>query len=101
MDEVHLRGIDPIIETGQAISPSGLSRGKGPGFAELLRGAVEAVNHMQHESGRLEDAVAKGESMNIHQAIIAGEKAGLSFQLMMQVRNKILDAYQEVMRMQI
>jgi flagellar hook-basal body complex protein FliE len=56
---------------------------------------------MSHEAGRLEDAVAKGEDVNIHQAVIAGEKAGLSFQLLMKVRNKMIDAYQEVMRMQV
>ena len=73
----------------------------GPGFNDLLKNAVEAVNAMQHEAGRLEDAVAKGESVNIHEAVIAGEKAGLSFQLLMQVRNKMIEAYQEVMRMQV
>ena len=77
------------------------SQTNGPGFGELLKNAIETVNHMQHESGRLEDAVAKGEDVNIHQAIIAGEKAGLSFRLMMQMRNKLLEAYQEVLRMQV
>lgn len=101
MDDLHIRAIDPSISPISSNPSPSLSPGKGPGFAELLRGAVEAVNHMQHEAGHLEDAVAKGESMNIHQAIIAGEKAGLSFRLMMQVRNKLLDAYEEVMRMQI
>lgn len=56
---------------------------------------------MQHEAGRLEDSVASGENVNIHQAVIAGEKAGLSFRLLMQVRNKMVEAYQEVMRMQV
>ncbi|HBP88186.1 MAG TPA: flagellar hook-basal body complex protein FliE, partial [Nitrospiraceae bacterium] len=49
----------------------------------------------------LEEAVAHGENVNIHQAVIAGEKAGLSFKLLMQVRNKVIDAYQEIMRMQV
>ena len=59
------------------------------------------VNEMQHEAGRLEDAVVKGENVSIHQAVIAGEKAGLSFKLLMQVRNKMIEAYQEVIRMQV
>ncbi len=71
------------------------------GFSELLKNAVESVNSLQHAAGRLEDAVAKGEDVNIHQAVIAGEKAGLSFRLLMQVRSKMIDAYQEVMRMQV
>jgi flagellar hook-basal body complex protein FliE len=56
---------------------------------------------MQHEAGRLEEAVANGQNANIHQAVIAGEKAGLSFKLLMQVRNKMVEAYQEIMRMQV
>ena len=71
------------------------------GFGDVLKQAVENVNSMLHEAGRLEDAVARGESVNIHQAVIAGEKAGLSFRLLMQVRNKMIEAYQEVMRMQV
>ena len=99
---------DLTIRTGEAFqniqppstsAPKGQSQGQD--FMGLLKGAVERVNAIQHESGRLEDAVARGESMNIHQAVIMGEKAGLSFRLLMQVRNKMLDAYQEILRMQI
>lgn len=81
--------------------PSRAPARTGPSFGDMIRHAIESVNHLQHESGRLEDAIARGESVNLHQAIIAGEKAGLSFRLMMQVRNKLVDAYQEIMRMQV
>ena len=101
MDEMQIREIDPAMASLAKDALRGVSPSTGPGFGELLKHAVEAVNHMQHESGRLEDAVARGEDVNIHQAIIAGEKAGLSFRLMMQVRNKVLEAYQEVLRMQV
>ena len=101
MDELQIRGLEPIIAPSGVKSLPSQASGNSQGFAELLRDAVEAVNHLQHEAGRLEDAVAKGENMNIHQAIIAGEKAGLSFRLMMQVRNKMLEAYEQVMRMQV
>ena len=101
MDDLHIRGIDALVGTKNSIGSSEPMRSTGPGFGELLKQAVESVNHMQHESGRLEDAVARGENANIHQAIIAGEKAGLSFRLMMQVRNKLIEAYQEVLRIQV
>ena len=101
MDEMRIRGIDPVLDALAADAVQGPSQTNGPGFGELLKNAIETVNHMQHESGRLEDAVARGEDVNIHQAIIAGEKAGLSFRLMMQMRNKLLEAYQEVLRMQV
>ena len=95
-----IKGIESIPEpfggsVSKRTSPAGHE------FSDVLKNAVESVNSMQHAAGRLEDAVAKGEDVNIHQAVIAGEKAGLSFRLLMQVRNKMLDAYQEVMRMQV
>lgn len=101
MDDLTIRGFESLagINERGVVTPGRPADSQG--FVELLKGAVDTVNQIQHESGRLEDAVARGENMNIHQAIIAGEKAGLSFQLLMQVRNKLLDAYQEVSRMQI
>ncbi|RMH36110.1 MAG: flagellar hook-basal body complex protein FliE [Nitrospirae bacterium] len=81
--------------------PSPTQARTGLRFGQLIQQAIESVNHLQHESGRLEDAIARGDSVNLHQAIIAGEKAGLSFRLLMQVRNKLVDAYQEIMRMQV
>lgn len=100
MDYSTIKSIETIPEPfgSSPVKPTGQG---GPGFGELLQNAVEAVNSMQHEAGRLEDAVAKGENVNIHQAVIAGEKAGLSFRLLMQVRNKMIEAYQDVMRMQV
>ena len=101
MNDFSIRGLDPVLDSLAKEAIRGPAPSNGPGFGELLKNAVEAVNHLQHESGRLEDAVAKGEDINIHEAIIAGEKAGLSFRLMMQMRNKLLEAYQEVLRMQV
>jgi len=100
MDYSMIKGIEAIPEPFGS-SPVKESAQGGPGFGDILKNAVESVNSMQHEAGRLEDAVAKGENVNIHQAVIAGEKAGLSFRLLMQVRNKMIEAYQEVMRMQV
>ena len=101
MDELTIKEIAPINPAMGTVAQGGPARAAGPGFGEILKGAIEALKHIQHESWQLQDAVAKGENMNIHQAIIAGEKADLSFQLMMQVRNKLLDAYREVMRIQV
>jgi flagellar hook-basal body complex protein FliE len=100
MDPVTLKTI-PVIPEPFAVGPKASVSRTGPGFGELLKNAVASVNHMQLEAGRLEDAVAMGEQVNIHQAVIAGEKAGLSFKLMTQVRNKLVDAYEEIMRMQV
>jgi flagellar hook-basal body complex protein FliE len=100
MDYIGMRGIEAIPEPF-GVTPLKSSSKTGKDFGDLLKQAVESVNTMQQEAGRLEEAVAKGENVNIHQAVIAGEKAGLSFKLLMQVRNKMVDAYQEIMRMQV
>ena len=101
MDDIKIRGMEGLVGMQPPSTVLPHQQAKGQSFVDLLKGAVEQVNAIQHESGRLEDSVARGESMNIHQAIITGEKAGLSFQLMMQIRNKMLDAYQEINRMQV
>lgn len=100
MDPLLIKGIEAIPEPF-GVSPLKEVSKQGAGFGEVLKKAVESVNAMQHEAGRLEEAVAHGENVNIHQAVIAGQKAGLSFNLLMQVRNKMVEAYQEIMRMQV
>lgn len=100
MDDIGIKGIEAVPEPFGATPVKRASK-IDQGFGDMLKQAVERVNEMQHEAGRLEDAVVKGENVSIHQAVIAGEKAGLSFKLLMQVRNKMIEAYQEVIRMQV
>ncbi|WP_454061239.1 flagellar hook-basal body complex protein FliE [Candidatus Nitrospira salsa] len=101
MEDFSIRGFDPILESIAKDALRGPTQANGASFGELLKSAVESVNQLQHQSDRLEGAVARGEDVAIHDAIIAGEKAGLSFRLMMTMRNKLLEAYQEVLRMQV
>jgi len=70
------------------------------GFTETLRGAMQQVEQLQGEADNKTAALLDGGGVDVHSAMIAVEKADLSFQLMMQVRNKIVAAYQEISRMQ-
>jgi len=70
------------------------------GFTETLRGAMDQVQQLQSAADNKVAALLDGSGMDVHSAMIAVEKADLSFQLMMQVRNKIVAAYQEISRMQ-
>lgn len=101
MDPVTLKSIPAIPEPFASPAPQSPIKKSDQDFGDLLQHAVEQVNRMQNEAMRLEDAVAGGENLSIHQAVIAGQKADLSFRLMMQVRNKLVEAYEEVMRMQV
>jgi flagellar hook-basal body complex protein FliE len=70
------------------------------GFTETLRGAMDQLDQLQGDADAKTAALLEGRGMDVHSAMIAVEKADLSFQLMMQVRNKIVSAYQEISRMQ-
>jgi len=70
------------------------------GFLETLRGAMDQVGQMQSTADTQTARLLDGSGLDVHSAMIAVEKADLSFQLMMQVRNKIVAAYQEISRMQ-
>jgi flagellar hook-basal body complex protein FliE len=70
-------------------------------FGEFFNEALNKVNDLQLESERITDDFAAGRTDNIHQVMIAAEKADVALQFTMQVRNKIMDAYNEIMRIQI
>ena len=93
----ELEGLQP----GQAPSETSPSQPAGNSFASVLGRMVEEVNAKQ---GTATDAVAalqSGQNVSLHQAVIAMEEANISFQLMVEVRNKLLESYQELMRMQV
>jgi flagellar hook-basal body complex protein FliE len=93
---------DVLQSPAQAIKPAGKDPGKPQGaFGDMLKQAVTEINQLQNNADKAITSVQLGLSGNIHEAMIALEKADLSFRAMMQVRNKILEAYQEVMRMQV
>ena len=67
----------------------------------MLGQMVSDVNTQQNISAQTVSALQSGQNVPLHQAVIGMEEANVSFQLMVEVRNKLMDAYQEVMRMQI
>ncbi len=71
-------------------------------FAALLKKSIDAVSSTQTEAGKLSEAFSAGNpAVDLVQVMVALQKASVSFQAMTQVRNKLVDAYQEVMRMNI
>ena len=73
----------------------------GDSFATMLGRFVEEVNAKQNTAADAVNALQSGQNVSLHQAVIAMEEASVSFQLMVEVRNKLLESYQELMRMQI
>jgi flagellar hook-basal body complex protein FliE len=72
------------------------------GFAELLKSSIDAVNQTQTTAAEMAAAFERGDqSVGLPEVMIALQKASLSFQAMTEVRNRLLNAYQEVMNMPI
>jgi len=69
-------------------------------FQDTLKTYIHQVDKELKQAGDLQLEFAVGRRHDLHEVMIATEKAGISFQLLVQIRNKLLEAYQEVMRMQ-
>jgi flagellar hook-basal body complex protein FliE len=100
MTDVSIHGgLNPVgITSGKQDSEKQTGAGS---FGSVLKDAIQDINKLQNDADKTIAKVQLEDASSIHEAMIALEKAGVSFQVMMQVRNKILDAYQEVMRMQV
>lgn len=70
-------------------------------FKSLFSDALNQVNDAQHASTRATEKLARGENIDLHEVMITAQKASITLQATVEVRNKIVEAYQEVMRMQV
>jgi flagellar hook-basal body complex protein FliE len=84
----------------QTQEKQGLSE-KEDAFANILSGAIGETDRLRKTADAAVEALASGEKVDIHKTMIAMEKASISFKLMMQIRNKVISAYQEIMRTQV
>ena len=78
----------------------GAEKSDGPSFQQVLGDLVREVNGLQQDANRSIEGLVTGETQNIHDVTTRMAEAGVAFDLMMEVRNKLLDAYQEILRMQ-
>src|SRR5882724_12044116 len=75
--------------------------GSGTSFQNLLGNFVNEVSEKQAAAGDAINGLMSGKNVSLHQAMISMEEASVSFQMMVEVRNKLLESYQELMRMQV
>lgn len=85
------------IEGGSGITEAGGTKT----FGEFLQDSIGKVNGLQQEANIAMEKLASGESQNLHETLLAVEKADIAFRTMNQVRTKVIDAYREIMKMQI
>lgn len=97
------RMIPTLIEkTGLGQSSAANSdKAEGPSFTELFSNMIQSVNEIQHEAGDLQQAFLAGEPVELHQVMIKAEEAGLSMDLLLEIRSKLIDAYNDLIKMPI
>ncbi len=72
----------------------------GSAFSDLFRGSIGTVNQLEQQAERAIDGLMRGTGVDIHQALIAAEKANAAFELTLSMRNKAIQSYQTIMSMQ-
>lgn len=70
-------------------------------FGDIFKNLITDTNKLQSEAGKIAEKFALGEISDIHEVMVAAEKAGVAFELVMAIRNKLVEAYQELMRTQV
>jgi flagellar hook-basal body complex protein FliE len=84
-----------------ALPPLAASQPSGTGFSSVLADAIGRVDQFQQDAQSSIGKFLSGQDEEVHKVALATEQASMSFDLFLQVRNKVVSAYQEVMRMQM
>lgn len=95
---MHVNPVGALLPRAPSqTSPNGANTS----FGDMLSRAIESVNQYELEAERASLLLASGEITDIHTVTIAAQKAELALDLTLAVRNKVLESYQEIMRMQV
>jgi flagellar hook-basal body complex protein FliE len=101
VDQIKAIAIPSVSSVSHAAGAHPAGAVPGGGFMNQLEQAISKANNIQLEANQATEALMTGQTQNIHQTMVALQEADVSFQLMMQIRNKLLSAYEEIQRMQI
>jgi|SRR5579864_562194 len=92
--------ISNIPAVAPELRPGTAAGAGGTGFRAVLEGAIGSVENVQRQGAQAVEKFLSGEGDELHTTVLATQRAELSFDLFLQVRNKVVAAYQEIMRMQ-
>lgn len=92
-----LGSIDPRSAYGVG-SATGPAQG---GFAKQLQNAIQEVDNLQTRRDEMVDGMVSGKTTEVHDVMIAAKESQLAFELLMEIRNKLLESYQEIMRLPV
>lgn len=91
----------PAIRPPSPVDGATPAAASGAGFSSVFESAIQTVGSLKKHSETSVEQFLSGEGEDLHRVILAGQRAELAFDLFVQVRNKVVQAYQEVMRMQV
>lgn len=102
------KAIDQVLSQLRSTAAAAANRPQGADgavavdFSQALKGAIDQVNQAQQEGAKLAEKFAAGDAdTNLHEVMLSLQKANVSFQEMIQVRNRLVSAYQDIMNMQV
>ncbi|MCC7105464.1 MAG: flagellar hook-basal body complex protein FliE [Chloroflexi bacterium] len=98
--------VNPVFTPASSVAPPKLpslndAPGRADGFSSALSQAVQSLDQLQKQADVGTIQAAAGEQVDLHDVMIAQDRASLGLQVALQVRNKLVEAYQDIMRMQI
>ena len=96
LQEVRAGGVQ---SAGDAQKPQASATGQVAGFADTLQNAMQDVSAVQKRSADMQAAYERGEVTDVAKVMLARQEAGVAFEATIQVRNKLLSAYQDILRM--
>lgn len=101
MSVLPINLIKAVNNVQNAATKAQVNNGAGNDFTELLNEAIDSLDESLASNRAANEALLVGDVSNLHSVVIEGEKAEIALALTMQIRNKIIDAYNEIMRIQI
>jgi len=93
---------EPVrVRGGSAVEVGAGETAQTQSFYDLMKGFAADVNELQFRAGDAIDMLVAGEAADVHQVMVAVEEAGIALDLMLEIRNRLLEGYQELIRMQV
>ncbi|MFW2829603.1 flagellar hook-basal body complex protein FliE [Sphingomonas sp. ID0503] len=95
------QALSKAAEVGAPAETTTSTSKAGGGFGDALKDALKSVNETQNAAGRVSDSYERGENVDVAQVMLSRQKASISFEATLQVRNKLLSAYKDIMSMPV
>lgn len=98
MNPIQVNITSQIVDLPSLGKTNKIQEEGGESFGQMLKSFVQDVNALQHSSGDMEKKFLTGEVTDVHQVMLAAEEASVAFELLMEIRNKLLESFKEIIR---